>query len=254
MCARELQDRLPQPGRGVQVRKPMAVHLPGPCSQGGLVELARVGLADDRTEIMPDRQGLGPRQRLDVQLEVLRQQLADDDGPPGNMGREHALAQVGRKMAGSLDDTLGVVGRHGCGGGQRRERRHRLLDVHEGIVAVPGALLRRRQRRRRNAACPASCSPSPDRPHRGCARPSRDPAGGSRRSSGGGYPGARRGSQLLVFGRTDVAEAGTRESAVADRRFAPARFFQRRRKARCAMRSTIFELSFGFRRARRASR
>ena len=69
-------------------------HLLGPVPERGIVELTGMGLADNGTEVVADRQRFALRQRLDVELEVLRQQLANDDGTPGQMSRQHALAQV----------------------------------------------------------------------------------------------------------------------------------------------------------------
>jgi hypothetical protein len=46
----------------------MAAHLLRPRPERGLVQLARVGLANDRTELMANAKGFGLRQSLDVPL------------------------------------------------------------------------------------------------------------------------------------------------------------------------------------------
>ena len=69
-------------------------HLLGPALEQGVVELTGMGLADNRAEVVADRQGFALWQRLDVELQILRQQLANDDGTARQMSREHAVAEI----------------------------------------------------------------------------------------------------------------------------------------------------------------
>src|ERR1700761_9693622 len=75
----EVDDAAPEPARRVQRLRAALAQLRAPGLGGRGVHLARVGLADDAAEEGGDLGGLGARQLLDLQLQVLRQQLAQED-------------------------------------------------------------------------------------------------------------------------------------------------------------------------------
>ena len=69
-------------------------HLLRPGIDHRLIKLTGMGLADNGTKVVADRQSFALRKRLDVQFEVLRQEFANDDGTARQMSREHAVAKV----------------------------------------------------------------------------------------------------------------------------------------------------------------
>ncbi len=126
----EADDRLPQPRGRVEVGRPfLQVAPPGEPHVVG--HLSPVRPPDHEGQVTGGAQRLAPRELLDLQLQVFRQQLAHDDRPFVEVRRRHAVTEVGRHRPCAGHDALGVVGRHRGGIGRGRDGGHGFLDVDQ---------------------------------------------------------------------------------------------------------------------------
>ncbi len=95
-----------------------------------------MGKADRVAQETRSAHSLVTRQVLDVELEILRQQFAQEDrcvlDPPGH----HAVAERRRQVPGTGDDALAVVARHVGVGIARGDGLGRFLDVDQAQLAA----------------------------------------------------------------------------------------------------------------------
>jgi hypothetical protein len=77
---------------------------------------------------------------VDVELEVLRQQLADEHRAVHQARGQHAAAQMRRQRAGARHHTLGIVARHVGMLGPRRRRGDGFLHIHQTMPLGPAVV------------------------------------------------------------------------------------------------------------------
>ena len=112
------------------------------------------------------------RQLLDLQLQVLRQQLAQEHRLAQQVGRP-ACGRPGAATAARAPSTTRIAwsSRHARVRVRGRGRGHGLLDVDQAVLQIVAALLAHRQHHGVAQQARANCSPSSSRP-----RPARPPA------------------------------------------------------------------------------
>src|SRR5436309_2095531 len=92
-------------------------------------KLARVGVADAIAEICRRSDPLALGELVDLKLQVLRLELADDDRFPEQLRRDHALTEVGREGTGTSNDTDRLIVRQRAF--RRGNRLNRLFYVDQ---------------------------------------------------------------------------------------------------------------------------
>jgi hypothetical protein len=93
--------------------------------------LPRVSFADDHRQKSGGFHRFVARQVLDLELQILRQQLAEENGAIQESRGKHALTQVRRQMPRALNHPLCVISRHPHSRIDNAEPRPELLlDIH----------------------------------------------------------------------------------------------------------------------------
>ncbi len=132
--AGEFHDTRPEPRRSAVALR--AHHHAAPLGADGPTQLPSMSPAHDMGEIMGRLHRLLAAELIDIELEILRQQFAHDDGLAEDMHRQHPLAEIGGERPRPGHDPFRRVFGIRAPVGRRRGGVNRLFQIDQGEPAL----------------------------------------------------------------------------------------------------------------------